>query len=75
MDNDQVKALLDTAIDNIPGCAEITECVVCHSEGAPDASIVIQIQMLGSRLEDDSAIMAFQDAGQSSFGTDMTLVP
>ena len=75
MSRDQVKAMLCAAIDNIPECANVMECVVCHTDGAPDASIVVHIQMLECALESENAYAAFHDSAQAGFGTGMDYVP
>ena len=73
MDKEQAKAMLSKAIDNIPDCAQVTECVVCHAPGASDASIVIQVQMFSNLIEDDPTRDKFHEIAHNSFGTDMLL--
>lgn len=75
MRKDQVKAMLCAAIDNIPECANVVDCVVCHTDGTPDASIVVQINMLESALDSESAYAAFHDSAKTAFGTGMECIP
>lgn len=71
MDKEKVKRLVCEAIDNIPDCAEITECWSEHNLYSPTASIHINIM---AKDRSKKTLIEFNDAARNSFGTNMDSV-
>lgn len=73
MDKEKVKEMLSQAIDNIPDCAEITDCYTEHSYGSKSAYIYIAVEIKESAINDEN-ISEFHNIAHRAFGTNMDFI-
>lgn len=70
-DKETVKKLVCAAIDNVPDCAEITDCYTEHSYADFKAYITICVEVKEQTEENQ---IAFHDSAHNAFDTDMDAI-
>lgn len=68
MDKQKVKDMICKAIDNIPECANITDCYVEHGFASSEAYIKVVIEAIDKT---ENSLSKFHRVAHNSFDTNM----